>query len=192
MFNYSGRYSDKFRIQRRYNYKSNGDHEYLAPELSSSSCRTNDKSELKALVCIGKLADLYLNDSPIWKDMIAVMNNRDYLYKEETSEKRKLAWKLEDEIRKIENKELEDKLQAIVDNGMILLKDNYRFYYGSSKWDYIISNEYIWEKNPSGKTFKLSYKDVRYDEATIRTLDKKVRLKDIQRLIQTNINNLAE
>ena len=26
-----------------------------------------------------------------------------------------------------------DKLQAIIDNGMILLKDNYRFYYGNSK-----------------------------------------------------------
>ena len=143
-------------------------------------------------MCVGKLADLYLNDSPIWKDMIAVMNNRNYLYKEEISEKRKLAWKLEDEIRKINNQEREDKLQAIVDNGMILLKDNYRFYYGNGKWDCIIAKEYIWEKNPSSKTYKLSYKDARYDEATIRTLDKKVRLKDIQGLIQTNINNLAE
>lgn len=180
-FNLDGSSWDRFRISRRNNY--NG--EYGKAELSMSSIHTEKDSDLKVLICIGKLAEHRMKETPIWKDLNGLMNAKSYFYKEEISEKRKLIWDIENEINKIERQEYEDKINSLFSKNEINLKDTYRFYYGNGKWDYVISANFKWEQNPSGKTYKLSYKD----GDNFREINKRIKLNDIRSLVRSNINN---
>lgn len=205
IFNLGGSNWDSFRIQRRENYSKEG-YKYGKAELNMSSMSTDKDSDLKVLIGIGKLAEQKLKDTSIWMDLIKLMDSRDELYKEDIAEKRKLTWKLEDEIRKIERDEYENNFKAVFNKGTFKLNKQEHFYYGSGKWDRVFAKEWFWEKN-EGKTYTVLYtNEVRtnpwYDENgndlepvyEIKkvAINKRVRLGDLESFIKSNIRNLAE
>ena len=157
-FNLAGSHWDKFRVFRRENYSSKEkEYKYAPAELSMSSMSTDKDSDLKILICIGKLAEQKLNSTAIWNDLRVMMDSRSLMYKEDISEKRNMCWKLEAEIKRIENEEREDNFKRIFDKGTFKLSKEIVFYYGAGKWDNVWSKEFIWEKNEGKKTYSVWY-----------------------------------
>ena len=68
-----------------------------------------------------------------------------------------LIWKLENEIRKIENEERENSFKNVFDKGTFKLNKEAGFYYGAGKWDRVWSIEFFWEKNEGKKTYSVWY-----------------------------------
>lgn len=158
IFNLAGSHWSKFRVTRQENYSSKEkEYKYAPAELSMNSMSTDKDSDLKVLICIGKLAEQKLNSTAIWNDLRVMMDSRSLMYKEDISEKRSMIWKLEDEIRKIENEERENSFKKVFDKGNFKLSKETVFYYGAGKWDRVYSKEFIWEKNEGKKTYSVWY-----------------------------------
>lgn len=195
---------DKFRVTRRENYSSKEkEYKYAPAELSMSSMSTDKDSDLKILICIGKLAEQKLNSTAIWNDLRVMMDSRSLMYKEDISEKRNMCWKLEAEIKRIENEEREDNFKRIFDKGTFKLENETVFYYGAGKWDRVFSKEFIWQKNEGKKTYSVWYmREIRtnpgYDEQgnslepvyenTKHLASERVRVADLESFVR-NVTN---
>jgi len=204
-FNLGGSSWDSFRIHRRENYSVNKEYQYDKARLSMSSISTDKDTDLKILISAGKLAEHSLKGTPIWIDLVRLMDSRNELYKEDIAEKRKLTWQLENEIRKIERDEQENNFKAVFNRGTFKLKIKTSFQYGSSKWDRVFAEEWFWEKN-EGKTYTVSYTDQLrtnswrdeegnelepvYETKKV-AINKRVRLADLEWFVKGNIRSLA-
>lgn len=199
-FNLGGGW-DKFRITRRENYSAkDNEYKYLKPELHMSSMSTDCESDLKILICVGKLAEQKLNHTDIWKDLTTMMDSRKVLYKDDISEKYDQTWKLENEIRLLERREQDNTFQKIFNQGTFKLNKNTNYYYGNGKWDSVYSDEFVWEQNGEGKTYTVYYYDSYrtnpyYDEngnvlepiieRRKRSINKRIRKNDIESFIRS-------
>jgi len=204
-FDLGGSSWDRFRIQRIEQYsKSDKEYRFGKAELSMSSMSTDKDSDLKVLIGVGKLAEHRLKGTHVWIDLVRLMDSKGVLYKEDISEKIKLGWKLEDEIRKIEREEDENQFKTIFDKGTFKLNRQEYFHYGSGKWDRVSANEWFWEKN-EGKTYTVSYtstyrtnpwRDEQGNEleAVYETkkvaINKRIRSNDIESFVRSNMRYL--
>jgi len=204
-FNLAGSHWDKFRVTRRENYSAKEkEYRYTQAELSVSSLSTSKESDLKMLICVGKLAEQKLNNTAIWNDLRVMMDSRDLMYKEDISEKRSMCWKLEAEIKKIENEEREDNFKRIFDKGTFKLENETVFYYGSGKWNRVFSKEFFWQKNEGKKTYTVWYMremrtNQRWDEQgndlepvyeyTKLTASERVRAADLESFVRNVANS---
>jgi len=194
---------DKFRITRRENYSAKEkEYRYTQAELSVSSLSTSKESDLKILICVGKLAEQKLNNTAIWNDLRVMMDSKDLMYKEDISEKRSMCWKLEAEIKKIENEEREDNFKRIFDKGTFKLENEIVFY--SGRWKMAISKEFFWQKNEGKKTYTVWYMremrtNQRWDEQgndlepvyeyTKLTASERVRAADLESFVRNVANS---
>jgi hypothetical protein len=194
-----------FSIQRRTNYGYE-EKTYGKPTLHYSSYSDLDEDGLKMTVCLGILARHNLTESPVWIDLMNVMNYQNHLYKTELKELISQTYKIRDEIKRIEREEQSQVFTKIFGQGTFKLKDSIRFDYGNSKWDYVRSDEFFWEENKGGKTYTLSYMEERranpyYDEngntlepimeRVKRTIDKRIKKADMESYVRYNTDKMV-
>ena len=195
-----------FRISRSTKYTEAG-HTYTKATIDSSSMGGKDEKELKKMICLGILAKECLNNTSYWGDLITVMDECDRLYKVNIGPLQKQLYQIENEIKKINDKEVNDTFQTIFDSGTFKLKKNIIYYYGQSRWDNVSSDHWFWEVNGTGKTYTLSYISSRrtnefYDkegnsiegifELVKSNINKRIKKLDITSFVHHNMNLIEQ
>lgn len=166
-----------------------------------------DEKELKKMICLGILAKECLNNTSYWEDLITVMDECDRLYKVNIGPLQKQLYQIENEIKKINDKEENDTFQTIFDSGTFKLKKNITYCYGQSRWDIVNSDHWFWEANGTGKTYTLSYISSRrtnefYDkegnsiegifELVKININKRIKKLDIISFVHHNMNRIEQ
>ena len=149
-----------FRIERRQSYKVDG-YEYGKASIGSSSSSGNDDKSLKRYVCLGQLARHCLYNTNEWNELISLMDESNELYKANIGSLYKQIYQIEAELSKIKREEQKQEFSNIFNKNTFVLNKPTYFYYGSGKWDRVSSDEWLWEENKGGKTYNVSYIDVR-------------------------------
>jgi hypothetical protein len=174
-----------FRISRSTKYTEAG-HTFTKAGIESSSMSNKDEKELKKMICLGILAKECLNNTSYWGDLISLMDECNRLHKVNIGPLYNQLYQVEDEIKKINNKEANDAFQTIFDSGTFKLKKNITYCYGQSRWDNVSSDHWFWEANGTGKTYNVSYISSR---RTNPNYDEEGRMiEGIFELIKCNIN----
>ena len=116
-------------------------------------------------------------------------------------------YQVENEIKKINNKEANDAFQTIFDSGTFKLKKNITYGYSQSRWDIVSSDHWFWEANGTGKTYTLSYISSRrtnphYDEDGCMiegifelvkiNINKRIKKSDITSFVYNNMNSIEQ
>lgn len=195
-----------FRISRRIIYRSDNC-EYGEPTIGTSSINDSDERSLNKLICLGTLAQHCLYKTDEWKELVSLMDETNRIYKENLGPLYKQVYQIQDELRKIENKERSEAFNSLFSKNEMKLNKRVYFYYGSGRYDSVISDVFFWEENKGGKTYTVSYMEERrtnpyYDEngnqaepifeSTKRVINKRIRKSDLESFIRENQNYIAE
>ena len=142
------------RISDRYSFADN-DRSFKTIDTSVYSTNDNSDFELERLICIGQVATVILDFKD---DILAEFNQVSEKYGEEISEKSSLKWKLEAEVRSLEDDlskyKFEDKLVNLERDGIVFEKPVNL----SVRWDWTIrriTEAKITSRSKSGKTVDL-------------------------------------
>lgn len=142
------------RITDNYSFVDN-DRSFKSINTSVYSTNDNSDFELERLICVGQVATVILDFKD---DILAEFNHVLQRYQEEILEKSKLKWKLEGELRTLENDlskfKFEDKLIRLESEGIEFEKPVNM----SVRWDWTvrrINKAKITSKSKSGKTVDL-------------------------------------
>lgn len=195
-----------FNISRSTKYTEGG-HTYTKAAIESSSMSSKDEKELKKMICLGILAKQSLNNTSYWEDLISLMDECNRLYKVNIGPLYKQFYRIEDEIRNINNKEANDAFQIIFDSGTFKLKKNITYCYGQSRYDWVSSDHWFWEANETGKTYNVSYISSRrtnphYDEEGRMiegifelvkcNINKRIKKADIVSFVHQNMSSIEQ
>ncbi len=193
-------------ICRNSNYKDDMP-KYQEPKLKWGSGNTNTEFELKYIMNVAKIAERFLNKDNWWNALVGLMDEMsEYYSSEEYKTLRNQERELEKTIRNIEQTETLDKFTSIFNKGSFKLNKSIRYDYGSSRYDYVDSDEWIWAPNGTGKTYTLYYSqqhriNPNYDEqgnyiqeAVYETrkheIPKRVRKEDLFSFIKYNMDKV--
>ena len=195
-----------FRIERRQNYKVDG-YEYGPATVSTSSVSNADGKSLMKLICLGKLAKHCFINTNEWIELVSLMDESNELYKANMGPIYKQIYQIEAELRKINKEEQNKQFNDVFNKNTFVLSKPVYFYYGNGKWDRVNSDEWFWEENKGGKTYNVSYIDVRrtnpwYDaegkdlegvyERVKRSIDKRIKKADIESFVRSCTNLVVE
>jgi hypothetical protein len=195
-----------FRIERNQNYKADG-YEYGKAYISSSSSSNNNDKSLKRYICLGQLARHCLYNTNGWTELVSLMDESNELYKANIGPLYKQVYQIEAELRKINKEEQNKQFNDVFNKNTFVLSKPVYFYYGNGKWDRANSDEWFWEENKGGKTYNVSYIDVRrtnpwYDaegkdlegvyERIKRSINKRIKKADIESFVRSCTNLVVE
>jgi hypothetical protein len=195
-----------FRIERRQNYKVDG-YEYGPATVSTSSVSNADGKSLMKLICLGKLAKHCFINTNEWTELVSLMDESNEIYKANIGPIYKQIYQIEAELRKINKEEQNKQFNDVFNKNTFVLSKPVYFYYGNGKWDRVNSDEWFWEENKGGKTYNVSYIDVRrtnpwYDaegkdlegvyERIKRSIDKRIKKADIESFVRSCTNLVVE
>lgn len=196
---------DSIAVSRRVNY-TEGMPKYQEPKLEWKSGDTNTELDLKYIMSVGKIAENFLNKTHWWTTLVEMMDEAEAFYKsEENKTLRTQEYELEKTIRNIEQTETQDKFTFMFNKGKFKLNKSTSYTYGSGRYDYVSSDEWVWAQNGSGKTYTLYYTEKyrtnpRYDEqgnsleavyeTRKREVPKRVRKADLEDFIKCNMNQV--
>jgi hypothetical protein len=189
-----------FRIERRQKYKAD-EYEYGKASIGSSSSSGNDDKSLKRYICLGQLARHCLYNTDEWTKLVSLMDESNELYKANIGPLYKQIYQIEAELSKINREEQNKQFNDVFNKNTFVLSKSVYFYYG--KWDRVGSDEWFWEENKGGKTYNVSYIDVRRTnpwsdaegknlegvyERTKCIIDKRIKKVDIEVFVRSYTN----
>lgn len=196
---------DSIAVHRRANY-TEGMPKYQEPKLEWKSGDTNTELELKYIMSVGKIAEHFLNKTNWWTTLVEMMDEAEAFYlNEENKTLRIQERELEKTIRDIEQTETQDKFTSMFNKGRFKLNKSTSYTYGSGRYDYVSSDEWVWAQNGTGKTYTLYYTETYrtnpyYDEqgnsleavyeTRKREVPKRVRKVDLEDFIKCNMNQV--
>jgi len=196
---------DSIAVYRRVNY-TEGMPKYQEPKLEWKSGDTNTELDLKYIMSVGKIAENFLNKTNWWTTLVEMMDEVEAFYlSKENKTLRTQEYELEKTIRNIEQTETQDKFTSMFNKGKFKLNKSTSYTYGSGRYDYVSSDEWVWAQNGSGKTYTLYYTEKYrtnpyYDEqgnsleavyeTRKREVPKRVRKADLEDFIKCNMNQV--
>ena len=201
-----GYWHNGFEIVRRPSWTKDGE-VYGHANVRVGSWSDPKESELKVLVCVGKIAEAQLKNAPEWSALTDVMNEYGKVNKEKYKNIYKQIREIDDTLRLMKQAEESAEYNKVFTSGKMKLNKPVSFYYGAGKWDRIHSEHFEWEKNGTGKTYTVFYfekrrTNVHYDESgnavepvyeTIkRTVTKRIRLNDLETFIKQNVKSIID
>ena len=198
----NGAYYDKFEIKRDQNYGKDANPKYKPAVLSCSSTSEASDSDLKILICVGEIAKLIRSESPIWKDLVRVMDEYLDLKFNDISELSSQCYEIRQQMELNSRNEADQAKKRLFDKGVVEFNKSISFHYGSGRHDNAHSSKFTWVDNGNGKTFTVGYeskRQINYDEASDQFLDieitkhnipKRIKLKDLEQFLFYNMNNI--
>jgi hypothetical protein len=131
------------------------------------------------------------------------MDESNEIYKANIGPLYKQIYQIEAELSKINREEQNKQFNDVFNKNTFVLSKLVYFYYGNGKWDRVGSDEWFWEENKGGKTYNVSYIDVRrtnpwHDaedkdlegvyERTKCIIDKRIKKADIEAFVRSCTN----
>lgn len=191
-----------FNIYRSYDWhKGTYYNEYIS--CGSYSDKTDEVFIMQ--MAVGKIAEHFLYKDEKYKQIFSLMDEYVSYEKDQLTSLRSQIREIDKQIDIIKKEEHTKAFNDVFNKGTFKLNKKESFYYGNGKWDRVMSSEFFWEANPSGKTYNLFYIDEyrtnnSYDEegnyvepvyATRKcALHKKVKKADIESFVCCNMNKI--
>lgn len=198
-----------FNIQRQVNWGSLGEGKVRFGEatINCSSTSNADDKNLKKFVLMGEIARACMLDTQQWADLVGLMDKCWELKERDIKPIRDQIYDIENTQKILQQNEDIARFTKVFETGHIKLKERTKKHYGNGKHDYVVSDEFFWKVNPSGKTYQIQYIENRRinnyhdDNGNIQDaiyervkcdFPKRVNKSDIEQLIKYEIKNIAE